>query len=70
MLCNMLVKYDSSIGGVSLKAILSDNDGEYAFFFSVYNANSILKLLLLSKQNKIINVQNNIYKNYIQSHNF
>ena len=70
MLCNMLVKYESSIGGVSLKAILSDNDGEYAFFFSVYNANSILKLLLLSKQNKIINVQNNIYKNYIQSHNF
>ena len=70
MLCNMLVKYESSIGGVSLKAILSENDGEYAFFFSVYNANSILKLLLLSKQNKIINVQNNIYKNYIQSHNF
>ena len=70
MLCNRLVKYESSIGGVSLKAILSDNDGEYAFFFSVYNANSILKLLLLSKQNKIINVQNNIYKNYIQSHNF
>ena len=70
MLCNRLVKYESSIGGVSLKAILSENDGEYAFFFSVYNANSILKLLLLSKQNKIINVQNNIYKNYIQSHNF
>ena len=28
MLCNRLVKYESSIGGVNLKAILSDNDGK------------------------------------------
>ena len=28
MLFNRLVKYESSIGGVSLKAILSDNDGK------------------------------------------
>ncbi len=28
MTFNRLVKYESSIGGVSLKAILSDNDGK------------------------------------------